>query len=40
MTLSPWVRHLLRYTALAYIGVLVIVPVALILWRTFVAGLR
>ena len=39
MTLSPWVRHLLRYTALAYVGVLVIVPVALILWRTFSPGL-
>ena len=38
MTLSPWVRHLLRYTALAYIAVLVIVPVALILWRTLAPG--
>ena len=38
MMLSPWVRRLLRYTALAYIGVLVIVPVALILWRTFEPG--
>ncbi len=38
MTLSPWVKHLLRWTALAYVGVLVIVPVALILWRTFSPG--
>lgn len=38
MTLSPVVRHLLRYLALAYIGVLVIVPVALILWRTLAPG--
>ena len=38
MTLSPWVKHLLRWTALAYVGVLVIVPVALILWRTFAPG--
>jgi sulfate/thiosulfate transport system permease protein len=39
MTLSPWVRHLLRYLALAYVGVLVVVPVALILWRAFAPGL-
>src|SRR5689334_22488923 len=39
MTLSPAVRHLLRYVALAYIGLLVIVPVALILWRTFQPGI-
>jgi sulfate/thiosulfate transport system permease protein len=38
MTLSPAVRHLVRYLALAYIGILVIVPVALILWRTFAPG--
>jgi sulfate transport system permease protein len=38
MTLSPVVRHLLRYLALAYVGVLVIVPVALILWRTLAPG--
>jgi len=38
VTLSPWVKHLLRWTALAYVGVLVIVPVALILWRTFSPG--
>ncbi len=38
MTLSPWVKHLLRWTALAYVGVLVIVPVGLILWRTFSPG--
>ncbi|OBF25640.1 sulfate ABC transporter permease subunit CysW [Mycobacterium sp. ACS1612] len=39
MTLSPAVRHLLRYVALAYIGILVIVPVGLILWRTFQPGI-
>jgi sulfate/thiosulfate transport system permease protein len=38
MTLSPWVKYLLRYTALAYITVLVVVPVGLILWRTFDPG--
>lgn len=39
MTLSPWVKHLLRYTALIYVGVLVVVPVALILWRALSPGL-
>lgn len=39
MTLSPWVRQLLRWVALAYVGVLVIVPVAPILWRTFAPGI-
>ncbi|MCV7076798.1 sulfate ABC transporter permease subunit CysW [Mycobacterium szulgai] len=39
MTTSPKVRYLLRYTALAYVFVLLIVPVALILWRTFQPGL-
>ena len=39
MMLSPAVRHLLRYLALAYVGILVIVPVALILWRTFQPGI-
>ncbi len=39
MTLSPVVRYLMRYLALAYIGVLVVVPVALILWRTFSPGI-
>jgi sulfate/thiosulfate transport system permease protein len=39
MTLSPAVRHLLRYVALAYVLVLLIVPVGLILWRTFAPGL-
>src|SRR5690242_5762672 len=38
MTLSPWVRYLVRYLALAYIIILVIVPVGLILWRTFQPG--
>jgi sulfate transport system permease protein len=39
MTLSPGVRYLLRYLALAYVLVLVVVPVAVILWRTFSPGL-
>ena len=38
MTLSPVVRHLVRWIALGYIGVLVIVPVGLILWRTLSPG--
>jgi sulfate transport system permease protein len=38
MTPSPLVRYLTRYAALAYIGILVIVPVGLILWRTFTPG--
>nr|WP_090343225.1 sulfate ABC transporter permease subunit CysW [Mycolicibacterium malmesburyense]CRL74144.1 sulfate ABC transporter permease [Mycolicibacterium malmesburyense] len=39
MILSPVVKHLLRYLALAYVIVLVIVPVGLILWRTFSPGI-
>src|SRR5262245_40715648 len=39
MTLSPAVKHLLRYLALTYIGILVVVPVGLILWRTFQPGI-
>ncbi|MBI3215654.1 MAG: sulfate ABC transporter permease subunit CysW [Mycobacterium sp.] len=39
MTLSAPVRYLLRFLALAYVGVLVVVPVALILWRTFAPGI-
>ncbi|WP_431236586.1 sulfate ABC transporter permease subunit CysW [Mycolicibacterium aichiense] len=35
---SPLVRFLTRYVALAYIAVLVLVPVGLILWRTFAPG--
>lgn len=38
MMLSPLVRYLTRYVALAYVLVLVIVPVGLILWRTFAPG--
>ena len=38
MTPSTWVRFLTRYTVLAYIGVMLIVPVYLILWRTFRPG--
>jgi sulfate transport system permease protein len=35
---SPFVRYLTRYVALIYLAVLLIVPVALILWRTFAPG--
>ncbi|MGI9126002.1 MAG: sulfate ABC transporter permease subunit CysW [Mycobacterium sp.] len=38
MILSPLARYLSRYIALAYVLVLVAVPVALILWRTFTPG--
>jgi len=38
MTMSPLVRYLLRYVGLAYVFVLVVVPVAVILWRTFEPG--
>jgi sulfate transport system permease protein len=33
------VKYLVRYVALAYVGVLLIVPVGVILWRTFAPGL-
>jgi sulfate transport system permease protein len=39
MTLSRSVRYLLRFLALAYILILVVVPVGLILWRTFTPGI-
>jgi sulfate/thiosulfate transport system permease protein len=39
MTLSPGVRYLLRCVALGYLFVLLIVPVGLILWRTFSPGI-
>lgn len=39
MTPSPVVRYLARYVALLYVGILVIVPVGLILWRTFEPGI-
>src|SRR6201990_2540307 len=38
MTLSPPVRYLIRFVALAYVLVLLVVPVSLILWRTFAPG--
>jgi sulfate transport system permease protein len=37
--LTAKVRYLLRFTALAYVFVLVIIPVGLILWRAFAPGL-
>lgn len=39
MTTSLWVRLALRYMVCAYIGVMLIVPVSLILWRSFRPGL-
>jgi sulfate transport system permease protein len=38
MTLHPGIKHLLRYTALLYLLFLLIVPVGLILYRTFEPG--
>src|ERR1700759_1697422 len=38
MTLSLPVRYLVRFVALAYVLVLLVVPVSLILWRTFTPG--
>ncbi|BBX11297.1 sulfate ABC transporter permease CysW [Mycobacterium novum] len=38
MTPSPKVRYLIRFLALTYIGLLLIVPVSLILWRSFAPG--
>jgi sulfate/thiosulfate transport system permease protein len=38
VNLSPAVRYLARYVALAYLFVLLIVPVGLILWRTLAPG--
>jgi sulfate/thiosulfate transport system permease protein len=39
VNLSPAVRYLARYVALGYLAVLLIVPVGLILWRTFAPGI-
>jgi sulfate/thiosulfate transport system permease protein len=39
VTLSPFVRYLTRVVALGYLAVLLIVPVGVILWRTFEPGL-
>ncbi|ULE31934.1 sulfate ABC transporter permease subunit CysW [Mycobacterium sp. IDR2000157661] len=39
MTPSPTVRRILRFVALAYIAVLLVVPVGLILWRALAPGL-
>ena len=38
MTLSPAARYGLRILALGYLLVLLVVPVGLILWRTFAPG--
>lgn len=38
MTSSAAVRYSLRFVALGYIFVLLVVPVSLILWRTFRPG--
>jgi sulfate transport system permease protein len=39
VTPSPATRYLLRYLALGYLLVLLVVPVGLILWRTFSPGI-
>jgi sulfate/thiosulfate transport system permease protein len=39
MTSTPWVRLSIRYAVAAYIGVMLIAPVSVILWRTFRPGL-
>ncbi|OBI05719.1 sulfate ABC transporter permease subunit CysW [Mycolicibacter heraklionensis] len=39
MTSSPKFRYLFRFLAVAYVGLLLIVPVSLILWRSFAPGL-
>jgi sulfate transport system permease protein len=39
VTLSPATRYVLRYLALGYLFVLLVVPVGLILWRTFSPGI-
>lgn len=39
MNLSPATRYLLRFLALGYLLVLLVVPVGLILWRTFAPGI-
>jgi sulfate transport system permease protein len=38
MTSTPWVRYSIRYAVAAYIGVMLIAPVSVILWRTFRPG--
>lgn len=38
MTPSPKVRYFIRFLALAYVGLLLVVPVSLILWRSFAPG--
>jgi len=38
VTLSPAMRYLLRFVALGYLVFLLVVPVGLILWRTFAPG--
>jgi sulfate/thiosulfate transport system permease protein len=38
VNLSPATRYLLRFLALGYLLVLLVVPVGLILWRTFAPG--
>jgi sulfate/thiosulfate transport system permease protein len=38
VTLSPFLRYLTRYVALAYVTLLLVVPVGVIVWRTFEPG--
>jgi sulfate/thiosulfate transport system permease protein len=35
----PWTRYLRRGVVIAYIGIMLVVPVSVILWRTFKPGL-
>ncbi len=38
MTSASWARYLTRSVTLAYIGVMLFIPVSIILWRTFQPG--
>jgi sulfate/thiosulfate transport system permease protein len=35
---APWARYLIRYAVLIYVTLMLIIPVGLILWRTFRPG--
>ncbi|MCV7102134.1 sulfate ABC transporter permease subunit CysW [Mycobacterium palustre] len=39
MTTLRWPRYLARYAVFGYVGVMLVVPVSVILWRTFRPGL-
>ena len=38
MKSTDWGRYLTRYAVLTYLGVVLMAPVAIILWRTFRPG--